>query len=586
MIQTLSTQSRTVLCASVASIGVAGAARAGDEAAMAGPIVPAPVVDAEHTQPATETSPDPAPGPEAGASSAGPEAGGTEPEEAGAVAGASPTESLPLGASSGSGPALGGGAGRGVQLPWWVQTGGALAIVIALALLLRGVVTRLAGASGTLGNQLGAGGRAPSGVLQVLGRYPVTRGHTLVLLHVDQRVVLLGQSSAGFRTLSEFTRPDEVASLLTKTRDEEGSSMTARFNEMLKQVERDPKTLDPSEAAPIPEGRDEQGQTGLRAARRRLLGLGGAGSVSRSWTVMAMALAALLTTAPAPGQSLYGPPMAGETLAEPSGAPVRAAGSEVASNPMALLEDASNSIPGFEGGLSSALNILLLVTVLTLVPSIMVMCTCFVRFIIVLGLLKQAMGTQTMPPAQVTTGLALFMTILVMAPTAERMHDEAIAPYQRGEITNQLEMWDRAQQPLRDFMFAQIDAADNWSSLFMLMNYRGIDTSDPASMTRADVDLLTLIPGYMLSEIKVAFLMGFRVYMPFLIIDMVIASLLISMSMMMLPPVLISLPFKLLLFVLVDGWQLVVGSLMTSVAQPEAVASAGAAALHAHAVVT
>ena len=221
-----------------------------------------------------------------------------------------------------------------------------------------------------------------------------------------------------------------------------------------------------------------------------------------------------------------------------------------------------------DGGFSAALNVLILLTVLSLVPSIMVMTTSFVRFLIVLGLLKQAMGTQSMPPGQVVTGLALFMTVLVMSPTFERIHNEAIVPYQEGQITNQVEMWNRAKQPLRDFMFAQIEAANNWSGVYMIMNYRGQDTSHPEDLVRADVDMLALVPAYMLSELKVSFLMGFKVYMPFLIIDMVIASLLISMSMMMLPPVLISLPFKILLFVLVDGWQLVVGSLMQSVVKP------------------
>lgn len=219
-------------------------------------------------------------------------------------------------------------------------------------------------------------------------------------------------------------------------------------------------------------------------------------------------------------------------------------------------------------GLSSAINILVLLTIISLVPSIMLMTTCFMRIIVVLGLLKQAMGTQTIPPPQVVTGLALFMTMLVMAPTAERVYAEAIVPYQQGEITDHEDLWNRAKQPLRDFMFAQIDATNNWSSVYMVLNYRGVDTSAPEKLTRADVDMVSLVPAYMLSELKTSFLMGFRVYLPFLVIDMVISSLLISMSMMMLPPVLISLPFKILLFVLVDGWQLVVGSLMNSFAQP------------------
>ncbi len=258
-------------------------------------------------------------------------------------------------------------------------------------------------------------------------------------------------------------------------------------------------------------------------------------------------------------------------LAQSSPAPI---------NPISVIEQSAQSIPGFEGGLSGALNILVLLTILALAPAIMVCCTCFVRFIIVLGLLKQAMGTQSLPPPQVITALALFMTFLVMAPTVNRIHEEALLPYERAEITNQLDMWNAAKQPIRDFMFAQIEATEGWSSVYMVMNYRGIDTSEPETLTRADIDMLTLVPAYMLSELKVAFLMGFRVYLPFLVIDMVIASVLISMSMMMLPPVLISLPFKLLLFVLVDGWALVVGSLMSSVTADPWSAADAATALH------
>ncbi|MBX3386106.1 MAG: flagellar type III secretion system pore protein FliP [Phycisphaeraceae bacterium] len=216
------------------------------------------------------------------------------------------------------------------------------------------------------------------------------------------------------------------------------------------------------------------------------------------------------------------------------------------------------------GGLSGAINVVILLTVITLVPSIMLMTTCFVRMIVVLGLVRQALGTQTLPPPQVLLGLSLFMTLLVMSPTIDRVHAEAIAPYNRGEIRDYGEMWDRAKQPIRDFMFDQIDATGNWSGVYMMLNYRGIDTSEPERLTTDDVDMVSLIPAFMLSEIKTAFLIGFKVYLPFLVIDMVIAGVLISMGMMMLPPVLISLPFKMLLFVLVDGWTLVVGSLLTS----------------------
>ncbi len=296
-------------------------------------------------------------------------------------------------------------------------------------------------------------------------------------------------------------------------------------------------------------------------------------------------LAALLALLPASAnaQPSFGPPSpSASTSVSPTAATTIPSSqpdiAEALSNPIKILEDAASVTPGLKGGLSGAVNILLLMTVLTLVPAIMVMTTCFVRFTIVLGLLKQALGAQSLPPSQVILALSLFMTFLVMAPTFERIHKEALLPYQQGAITDQIEMWERTKQPLRDYMFAQIDASENWSSLYMVMNYRGVDTSQPERLTRQDVDTITLLPAYMLSELKIAFLMGFRVYLPFLVIDMVISSLLISMSMMMLPPVLISLPFKLLLFVLVDGWELVVGSLMASVAQPESAAAAASAA--------
>jgi len=227
----------------------------------------------------------------------------------------------------------------------------------------------------------------------------------------------------------------------------------------------------------------------------------------------------------------------------------------------------SSSTDAQRGGISVALNIMLLLTVIALVPSIMLMTTSFVRIMVVLALLRQAMGTQSLPPTQVVTGLALFMTALVMKPTIDRIWSDAVVPYQSGEIREMDVLWVRASSPIRDFMFDQIEATDNWSSLYMILNYQGIDTSKPETITRADVTTTSLVPAYMLSELKVAFLMGFRVYLPFLVIDMVIASLLISMSMMMLPPVLISLPFKLMLFVMVDGWSLIVGSLLESFVQ-------------------
>lgn len=248
-------------------------------------------------------------------------------------------------------------------------------------------------------------------------------------------------------------------------------------------------------------------------------------------------------------------------------------------NPIRLLEETMESVPGLEGGLSASINILILLTILSLAPSILIMCTCFTRIVIVLSMLRQALGTQGLPPSQIIIGLSLFLTFVIMTPTAQRMYVEGIRPYSTGAEKDYMVTWERTKQPLRDFMFTQIEATGNWSGVYMMLNYRGIDTSEPQSLTRSDVDMLSLIPAYILSELKVAFLMGFRIYLPFLVIDMVIASLLISMGMLMLPPVLISLPFKVLLFVLVDGWQLVTGSVMTSVIQPEQIVSAASGVL-------
>ncbi len=247
------------------------------------------------------------------------------------------------------------------------------------------------------------------------------------------------------------------------------------------------------------------------------------------------------------------------------------AASLTALNPVQVLESAGDVVGGATGeevGLSGTINILVLLTVLSLAPAIVLMCTSFVRIIIVLGLLKQAMGAQSLPPPQVVTGLTLLLTLFVMTPTIDRIYAEAIVPYQEGEISGQLEVWERARQPVRDFMFDQIEATGNWSSLYMILEFRGYNITEPEQLKRGDVDMLSLVPAYVLSELKIGFLMGFRVYLPFLVIDMVIASVLISMGMMMLPPVLVSAPFKILLFILVDGWTLVVGSLLQSVAQP------------------
>lgn len=215
-------------------------------------------------------------------------------------------------------------------------------------------------------------------------------------------------------------------------------------------------------------------------------------------------------------------------------------------------------------GLSSSLQILLLLTVLSLAPAILLMTTCYVRIIVVLGLLRQALGTPQLPPSQVVTAIALFMTLFVMTPVWNRVYEEAIEPYTDPDQSLTLEqLWERGSAPVKDFLARQIDMAGNHDDVHLFLAYDSSASSTPPT-SFAEVPMRVLLPAYMLSELKVAFLIGFQLYLPFLILDMVIASVTISMGMMMLPPAMISMPFKLLLFVLVDGWRLVVQMLLES----------------------
>ena len=205
--------------------------------------------------------------------------------------------------------------------------------------------------------------------------------------------------------------------------------------------------------------------------------------------------------------------------------------------------------------ISSTLQVLLLLTVLSLAPAILLMTTGFTRIVIVLSFVRLAMGTQQMPPNQIIIGLAMFLTFFIMAPVFDQINANALQPYMKKQI-NQEQALTRAVEPLREFMFSQTGEKD----IGLLLEIAGRE----APNSREELSTLTLIPAFMLSELKRAFQMGFLIYIPFLVIDMVVASILMSMGMMMLPPVIISLPFKLLLFVLVDGWNLVVASLVKS----------------------
>lgn len=222
-------------------------------------------------------------------------------------------------------------------------------------------------------------------------------------------------------------------------------------------------------------------------------------------------------------------------------------------------------------GMTGALKVMALLTVLSLAPSILIMTTCFIRFIVVLGLLRQALGTQQLPPNQVLVSLCLFLTVLVMGPVWKESYEAGIRPYvspAAGQPQMDFEdAFERTARPLRRFMADQIEATGNSDAVWLFLEYQQPSHGNPAARpeTYEDVPLSVLLPAYMLSELKTAFVIGFQVYLPFLVIDLVVSTVLISMGMMMLPPVLVSLPFKLLLFVLIDGWFLTVGMLLESV---------------------
>lgn len=218
---------------------------------------------------------------------------------------------------------------------------------------------------------------------------------------------------------------------------------------------------------------------------------------------------------------------------------------------------AITSTPSGAGGTTYSLTIqtLLLLTAMSFIPAAMLMMTSFTRILIVLSLLRHAMGTQTSPPNQILVGLSLFLTFFIMAPTLDRVYTEAYVPLSESRI-NIMEAGERAVVPMREFMLKHTREAD-------IAMFAGVAKIDKIA-TPDDIPLRILIPSFVISELKTAFQIGFVLFIPFLIIDMVVASILMSMGMMMMSPIMVALPFKLMLFVLVDGWHLVIGSLVQS----------------------
>ncbi|MEN1966862.1 flagellar type III secretion system pore protein FliP [Lentibacillus sp. N15] len=202
---------------------------------------------------------------------------------------------------------------------------------------------------------------------------------------------------------------------------------------------------------------------------------------------------------------------------------------------------------------ATSVKLLLLLTVLSLAPSILILMTSFTRIIIVLSFVRTSLATQQMPPNQVLVGIALFLTFFIMAPTFHQVYDDGLKPLFDDEITLD-EAYTKASAPMKDFMAKHTRQKD----LALFMNYAEMEKPE----TVQDIPITTLVPAFAISELKTAFQMGFMIFVPFLVIDMAVASVLMSMGMMMLPPVMISLPFKILLFVLVDGWYLITHSLL------------------------
>lgn len=212
-----------------------------------------------------------------------------------------------------------------------------------------------------------------------------------------------------------------------------------------------------------------------------------------------------------------------------------------------------------EGNMSGSIKIFLMLTIITLAPSILIMLTSYTRIIIVLHFLRSALGTQTAPPNQVLIGLALFLTLFIMQPVFTQVNENAIKPLDAGEITQE-EAFEAGMEPIREFMFGQTQRKD--INMFCEIAQISYDSSADLDEIKADIPNSVLIPSFIISELRTAFIIGFLIYIPFIVIDMVVASVLMSMGMMMLPPTTISLPFKILLFILADGWNLVIKNLV------------------------
>jgi len=289
----------------------------------------------------------------------------------------------------------------------------------------------------------------------------------------------------------------------------------------------------------------------MRSARRLLVGLIGAGLL-----VLCGATGAMASPSPSPSPIASIAPIAPIAPVQSSSAqPTPSVGPAAPAGPAQPSGGVTLSVNGPNGKPSSSILIILAITMLSVAPAFLLMCTSFTKIIVVLGLTRNALGLTNVPPNQVLAGLALFLSLFVMAPVLSQVNELGIQPYLNGTLTQQ-QAFDVGIKPLREFML------DHTRKEELALMTKAADR--PMPKDRADVPLTTLVPAFVLSELKSAFIIGFVIFIPFLVIDIVVSSSLMSMGMMMLPPVVISLPFKLLLFVLIDGWSLVVTALISS----------------------
>jgi len=289
----------------------------------------------------------------------------------------------------------------------------------------------------------------------------------------------------------------------------------------------------------------------MRSARRLLVGLIGAGLL-----VLCGATGAMASPSPSPSPIASIAPIAPIAPVQSSSAqPTPSVGPAAPAGPAQPSGGVTLSVNGPNGKPSSSILIILAITMLSVAPAFLLMCTSFTKIIVVLGLTRNALGLTNVPPNQVLAGLALFLSLFVMAPVLSQVNELGIQPYLNGTLTQQ-QAFDVGIKPLREFML------DHTRKEELALMTKAADR--PMPKDRADVPLTTLVPAFVLSELKSAFIIGFVIFIPFLVIDIVVSSSLMSMGMMMLPPVVISLPFKLLLFVLIDGWGLVVTALISS----------------------